>query len=273
MTVAEAIRTATERLATISDTARLDAELLMAHALGTTRSELLLRQMQAAAPENFAALIERRAAHEPVAYLLGQQEFWGLTLGITPGVLIPRGDSECVVEAALAARPEARRVLDLGTGSGALLLALLSELPEAAGVGIERSPQAGMVAAANVSDLGFAGRGQIVGFDWHRPDQMAQLGQFDLIVANPPYVETAAQLDPQVRDYEPAEALFAGTDGLDEYRILIPQLRALLNPGGVAVFEVGHRQGDAVAALAQSHGFTTEIRNDLANRQRCVILR
>jgi release factor glutamine methyltransferase len=272
MTVGEAIRAAAERLASTSDTARLDAELLMAHALGISRSEMLLRHMRQSAPAAYATLVQRRAAHEPVAYIIGRHEFWGLNLGIIPGVLIPRSDSECVVEAALAARPDARRLLDLGTGSGALLLALLSELPGAEGIGIERSPQAGMVAAANASDLGFAGRGQIVGFDWHRPDQMAQLGQFDLIVANPPYVEIGAPLEPQVRDYEPAEALFAGADGLDDYRILIPQLRGWMNAGAAAVFEIGHTQASAVVAIAAAAGFSAEVRQDLAKRDRVVVL-
>jgi len=270
MTVALAIREAAEVLARVSDTPRLDAELLMAHLLGMSRSDMLLRAMQTPVPEGIARLVLRRLAHEPVAYIVGRQEFWGLDLGVIPGVLIPRGDSETVVRAALAARPNARRLLDLGTGSGALLLALLSELPGATGVGVESSPRAGMVAAANVSDLGFAGRGQIVPFDWNRPDQMAQLGRFDLIVANPPYVEQGAELAPEVRDHEPHQALFAGPDGLDAYRVLIPRLPALLEPDGVAVFEIGHAQADAVAALAAASGFSARLHRDLGERPRAL---
>lgn len=261
---------AADQLAATSDTARLDAELLMAHALGATRSDMLLRHMRDPAPPEFADRVARRIRHEPVAYIIGLQEFWSLSLGIIPGVLIPRGDSETVVRAALAAKPGARRVLDLGTGSGALLLALLSELPEAEGVGVEASDRAGMMAAANVSDLGFAGRAQIVPFDWNRPDQMAQLGRFDLIVSNPPYVEDDADLDPQVRDYEPAEALFAGPDGLDDYRVLVPQLTALLTGDGVALFEIGHQQADAVSAIGAAAGLSAQLHRDLAGRARVL---
>ena len=273
MTIAATLRDAAAHLAATSDTPRLDAELLMAHLLGTTRTEMLLRRMGDAAPSDFAGLIERRLSHMPVAYILGRQEFWGLDFGIAPGVLIPRSDSETVVRAALAAKPDARRVLDLGTGSGALLLAVLSELPLAHGIGIDASPAAGTVAAANASNLGFAGRAQIVGCDWSRADQMAQLGRFDLILANPPYVEDDADLARQVRDYEPHEALFAGSDGLDAYRLLLPQLPTLLEPGGVAVFEIGATQAGAVTALAEAAGFSATLHRDLGDRPRALELR
>ncbi len=272
MTVAATLREAAARLAAVSDTPRLDAELLMAHLLGATRTQMLLRRMSETPPPEFAGLIERRLAHVPVAYILGRQEFWGLDLGIIPGVLIPRSDSETVVRAALAARPGARRVLDLGTGSGALLLAVLSELPLANGIGIDASPTAAMMAAANASALGFAGRAQIVGCDWNRADRMAQLGRFDLILANPPYVEDDADLARQVRDHEPHEALFAGPDGLDAYRLLLPRLPALLEPGGVAVFEIGATQAAAVTALAQAAGLSATLHHDLGGRPRALEL-
>jgi release factor glutamine methyltransferase len=272
VTIAEALRAAAARLAATSDTARLDAELLMAHALGVSRSTLLVQHMQAAAPEHFAALVERRAGHEPVAYILGSQEFRGLDFAVSPAVLIPRDDSECVVDAALATRPDARRVLDCGTGSGALLLAVLHELPQARGVGVDASAPALAVAQANAVALGLAGRSQFHLRDWTQDQWPADLGQFDLILANPPYVETDAALDPDVRDHEPAAALFAGPDGLDDYRVLIPQLPRLLAPGGTAVVEIGASQADAVSAIATASGFSARLQHDLAGRPRALVL-
>ncbi len=272
MIIAEALRAAAARLAPTSDTARLDAELLMAHALGVTRSTLLVQYMQAAVPEDFAALVERRAGHEPVAYILGSQEFRGLDFAVSPAVLIPRDDSECVVDAALAARPDARRVLDCGTGSGALLLATLHELPQASGAGVDASAPALAVAQSNAVALGLAGRSQFHLRDWAQDQWAADLGQFDLILANPPYVETDAVLDPDVRDHEPAAALFAGPDGLDDYRVLIPQLPGLLAPGGTAVVEIGATQADAVSAIAAASGFSARLQHDLAGRPRALVL-
>lgn len=272
-TVAQAIRAATGELAAISDTARLDAELLMAHALETTRSEVLLRRMGDPAPAGFAALVERRRRHEPVAYITGSQEFYGRRFRVSPAVLIPRGDSETTVLAALAAVPNARRVLDCGTGSGALLLTLLAEMPQASGVGIDRSAAALAVARANAEALGLADRATLQAADWTRAGWRDGLGAFDLVIANPPYVEERADLAPEVRDHEPAGALFAGEDGLDDYRTLVPQLRGLLEPSGVAVLEIGHAQAAAVSAIAAEAGFAAELRRDLAGRARALILR
>jgi len=272
-TVAEAIRGAAARFAKISDTARLDAELLMAHALNATRSELLLRHTRDPEPAAFAALIERRMQHEPVAYILGEQEFRGLAFAVTPAVLIPRADSETTLEAALEAAPDARRVLDCGTGSGALLLAFLAEQTDATGVGIDRSPTALAIAAANAARHGLTARAQMLEADWDIPGWANDLGRFDLVISNPPYVETAADIAAQVRDHEPAGALFAGPDGLDAYHILIPQLPQLLTSGGVAVFEIGATQAEAVENIAQHHGFTCGLRRDLGGRARALILR
>ena len=272
MTVALAIREATAALAESSDTPRLDAELLMAHVLGVSRSDMLLRWMDQPVPEGIAALIVRRMRHEPVAYILGCQEFHGLEFKVTPDVLIPRGDSEVLVDAALAARPHARRVLDCGTGSGALLLAVLDALPAAQGIGIERSAAALEVAQANAESLGIANRVQMVAADWDVPGWAADLGQFDLILANPPYVEDAAELAPSVREHEPAGALFAGADGLDAYRALIPQLPDLLAPGGVAVLEIGATQAAAVTAIAAAAGLAARLHHDLGGRPRVVEL-
>ncbi len=270
-TVADAIRAAAARLASTSDTARLDAEVLMAHALGVPRSELLLRHMRSEAPAVFADLIDRRAAHEPVAYITGEQEFFGLPFAVSPDVLIPRGDSEVLVETALAARPDARSVLDCGTGSGALLLAVLANLPGAQGTGIDSSPGALAVATANARALELDARARMVMADWHRPGWADPLGgPFDLILANPPYVETAADLDSSVRDYEPASALFAGNEGLDDYRVLVPQLPGLLAPGGLGLVEIGYRQAEAVSAIGEAAGMTASVHHDLADRPRVI---
>jgi release factor glutamine methyltransferase len=272
--VAKALRDAAAHLAGTSDTPRLDVELLMAHALGVTRSELLLRRMGEGVPEAFAALIERRQRHEPIAYILGEQEFHGLAFRVTPDVLIPRGDSEVLIDAGLAACPRASRVLDCGTGSGALLLAVLSELPEASGIGIDRSAAALAVAQDNAQRLGLAERAVMAVADWDRPGWATGLGgPFDLILANPPYVEEAAHIAPSVRDHEPAGALFAGVEGLDAYRVLIPQLPALLTSSGVAIVEIGHTQADAVGAIARATGLTARLHHDLGSRPRALEMR
>ncbi len=271
--VADALRAATATLAPTGDTARLDAEWLMAYALGMTRSQLLLGHLRDAVPAGFAALVERRLAHEPVAYILGEQDFYGLTLRVTPDVLIPRGDSEVLVAAALAARPGARTVLDCGTGSGALLLAVLAHLPAATGLGIDRSRTALAVAADNAERLGLAGRARLIAADWREPGWVDGLsGPFDLILANPPYVEDGAALAPDVRDHEPHAALFAGVEGLDDYRRLIPRLPELLSAGGAALVEIGQLQAPAVSALAEAAGMTAELHRDLANRPRVLQL-
>jgi release factor glutamine methyltransferase len=272
-TVADAIRAATLALGEGTDTARLDAELLMAEALDCSRSDLFLRHMHDPAPESYTELIARRIAHEPVAYIRGYQEFFGLGFRVTPDVLIPRGDSEVLVEAALAARPDALRVLDLGTGSGALLLALLSELPKAEGLGVDRSIAALTVATANARALGLAERARLEFGDWTQPGWSAGLGTFDVVLANPPYVEEGADLAPSVREHEPAGALFAGPDGLDDYRVLIPQLPGLLRPDGIAVLEIGSSQADAVSAIARKAGFDSQLHLDLANRPRALELK
>lgn len=271
MTVGEAIRAAAEKLAPVSDTARLDAELLMAHALNCSRSDMLLKAMRDPAPEGFGALVERRMGHEPVAYITGEAEFYGLTLRVTPATLIPRGDSETLVEAACENRPKAARVLDLGTGSGALLLAVLAELPGASGIGIDASPAAVDTARVNAAALAGARAGIREG-NWCEAGWAQGLGTFDLILCNPPYVENDAALDRQVRDFEPASALFAGPEGLDDYRILIPQLRALMNDGALVVLEIGADQAESVAAIAAASGFATELRRDLAGRARALLL-
>lgn len=267
--IARALTRATQTLSATSDTPRLDAELLMAHSLGCARSDMLLRQTDLMVPEVFAALVERRMCHEPVAYITGRQAFWDLDLSVTPDVLIPRSDSETLIEAALEGAAPAR-VLDLGTGSGALLLAALSAFPDAQGVGIDASAAALAVAADNARRLGFGARPVWLHRSWRDAGWSDDLGQFELILCNPPYVETDAALAPMVAEHEPHSALFAGPEGLDDYRILVPQIPALLAPGGAAIFEIGHTQAAAVSDLATQAGLSTNMRCDLAGKPRAL---
>ncbi len=272
MTIATALRDAVAAMGPAASTARLDAELLMAHALGVSRSDLLLRHMRDVVPGGFAALLARRLADEPVAYILGSSEFYGLELAVSPAVLIPRQDSEILIDAARAAladHPPAR-ILDCGTGSGALLLAAASLWPDAEAIGIDRSPDALSIAAANAAR--HAPATQLRQRDWSQPGWANDLGRFELILANPPYVEDDAVLENVVRDHEPHGALFAGPEGLDDYRRLIPQLPALLSPDGVAVMEIGSRQADAVSAIASAQGFSVRLHHDLGGRPRALQL-
>jgi release factor glutamine methyltransferase len=271
-TVADALRAAATRLGSTSPTPRLDAELLMAQALGVSRSHMLLQRMGEGAPAGFDDLLDRRAAHEPVAYILGHQEFYGREFRVTRDTLIPRADSEAVVEAAIEAATGAGRVLDMGTGTGALLLTVLAERG-GEGVGIDRSAAAIAVAAENAAAIGVSQQVRLLTADWTMSGWNDGLGQFDLVLCNPPYVEADAELDPDVRDFEPASALFAGHAGLDDYRVIIPQLGTLLLPGGVAVLEIGATQDTAVSALAGESGFAVTLRRDLAGRPRALVLR
>jgi release factor glutamine methyltransferase len=270
MTLREAIAAAASRLSGISETARLDAELLAAHALGVGREQLLLRHLDDEAPAAFEALIVRREASEPIAYITGLKDFWTITLGVAPGVLIPRPDSETLIEAAIAHFGEAgpSTVLDLGTGSGALLLAALDQWPEARGVGIDLSDRAVEIVRSNARHLGMDDRADIILGDW---DEAIE-DRFDLILCNPPYIATDEILPPSVSQYEPATALFAGPDGLAEYRRLAPRIGRILASGGVALFEIGFTQGLAVAELFRTHGHKPRIIRDLAGLDRCIAL-
>jgi release factor glutamine methyltransferase len=266
-TIDAALREAALRIG--GETPRLDAEVLLAHALGQDRGWVLLNRDVKIDTQAYEKLVVRRVAGEPVAYITGAREFWSLRLKVTPDVLIPRPDSETLIEAALGSGVTPARILDLGTGSGALLLAALSEWPGATGLGVDRSPAALAVAAENAALLRLAGRAAFRQGDWGQGLD----ARFDLILCNPPYVEDAAPLSAEVRDHEPASALFAGPDGLDDYRRLIPQVPALLAPGGVAVVEIGHTQAAAVVALAAAVGLCSVVKQDLAGRDRCLVLR
>ena len=254
-----------------SPTPRLDAELLMAHALGTTREAVLLRHLDDPAPAAFAALAARRAAHEPVAYVTGTRDFWTVTLHVAPGVLIPRADSETLIEAAVehfAGTVGPRRILDLGTGPGTLLLAALAQWPAAHGLGIDAEPRALDYAELNAAELEMDDRARFRLGDWATKLD----GEFDLILANPPYIATAELLPPEVADHEPHAALYAGADGLDDYRRIAPAVPRLLAPGGVACVEIGSAQAEAAAALFAAQGLRVAIRRDLAGLDRCLVV-
>jgi release factor glutamine methyltransferase len=268
--VAESLAAAASRLAPHSDTPRLDAELLLAHALGIEREALLLGDGDGEPPAAFEALLARREAGEPIAYITGHRAFWTIELSVGRGVLIPRPDSETLIEAALDHFGELgpATILDLGTGPGTLLLAALAQWPRAYGLGIDSSERALDFAEMNAIDLELDERARFKRGDW--ADGLE--GQFDLVLCNPPYVERGADLPRDVADWEPDEALFAAADGLSEYRRLAPQIPRLLAPGGLGCLELGAGQRDSVAALFQGSGLTLSSRRDLNGIERCLLL-
>jgi len=270
-TIPRALARATNELDPASDTPRLDAELLMAEALNIDRDRLILSPPRGDAPQRFFDMLERRKAGEPVAYITGRRAFWNIELHVGPGVLVPRPDSEVLIASALEhfeGGKGLKRILDLGTGPGTLLLAALDLWPEATGLGIDVSRRAMSYAAANARRLDFESRVKLKEGDWAKGVSET----FDLILCNPPYVAEDAELGPGVREYEPDEALFAGKEGLDAYRKLAPQLPRLLNKGGLAAVEIGHDQAEAVTALMARDGLQARVANDLAGRARAVLL-
>jgi release factor glutamine methyltransferase len=261
------------------DSAELDARTLTGSVLGLDLTGLIAaasRVLTVDEAERLEDFARRRIAGEPVARIIGVKEFWGLPLRLSPATLVPRPDTETVVEAALEIlRAESRhdfplRVADLGTGSGAILLALLSELPDAFGVGTDISVPALPTARDNARQLGFAPRAAFVACDY----AAALSGPFDLIVSNPPYIRSAhiASLDAEVRDHDPHRALDGGFDGLDAYRLIAPQATRLLAPGGALVMEVGQGQSGDVQGLMTAAGLTPAgpPKSDLAGIRRAV---
>lgn len=264
LTVEAARRTLAARFkASGLDSPELDTRLLIGAALDLDHTGLAVQSTRLIT-DNEANIItsfaERRLSHEPVARILGHKEFWGLDLRLSEATLVPRPDTETIVAASLeivrndSRATKALRIADIGTGSGAILLALLSELPAATGIGTDISEDALETARRNAQQLGLADRASFIRCDY----ASALSGPFDLIVSNPPYIRSAdiAALDRDVRDYDPRGALDGGADGLDAYRAITPQATALLAPDGVLVFEVGHDQSADVSALMRLAGLT-----------------
>jgi len=280
-TLASARRAAAARLAAglgPDATPALDARLLVAGALGIAPDRLILlddRAISQAESHAIDAAIERRLAGEPVARILGEKEFWGLTFHLADATLVPRPDTETLVEATLAwidrthGRDTPLRLLDIGTGTGAILIALLSELPRAIGLGIDLSEEAARAARGNAARLGVADRSLFVRGSWS-----ACSGPVDVIVSNPPYIESGIilTLDREVRDHDPMLALDGGDDGLVAYRAILADLDRVMRPGGAAFFEIGHDQAQSLALLAGESGLTVEVHRDLAGHDRVVEL-
>lgn len=252
---------------------RREARLLLAHLLGTPARRLPPPDAAIDAA-HLDAVLARRAGREPLAYITGTAGFWSIDLATSPATLIPRADTETLIEAALAQFPDrlaVKSVLDLGTGTGCLLLAALAEFPHAFGIGIDRNPDSAALAAANASALGLRARSAFLAADWAAP----LATRFDLILCNPPYIRSAdiPTLMPEVGQYEPRAALDGGADGLDAYRHLLPTLPALLVPGGCAILELGQGQATPVSALAHAAGFPCQAtRRDLAGMERALLL-
>jgi release factor glutamine methyltransferase len=277
-TVEAARRALAARFKTI-ESAELDARLLLGHALGLDLTGLISAAQRRLTPDESArleAFAVRRLDGEPVARIIGEKEFWGLPLQLSPATLVPRPDTETVVELALELlrasgglhRPF--RIADLGTGTGAILLALLSELPAAQGFGTDISESALQTAAANAARAGLSDRATFLACDYAN----GLSGPFDLIASNPPYIRSAdiAALAPEVRNHDPLAALDGGADGLDAYRALIPQAAGLLAPGGALIVEAGAGQSSQIQALMSTAGLMpgTAPRADLGGIPRAV---
>jgi len=270
-TIPRALSRATNELGPASDTPRLDAELLMAEALHIDRDRLILSPPQREAPDRFFQMVDRRKIGEPVAYITGRRAFWNIELHVGPGVLIPRPDSEVLISSALEHFEGAdgpKRILDLGTGPGTLLLAALDLWPGATGLGVDVSRQAMSYAAANARRLGFEPRVKLMEGDWAKGISE----RFDLVLVNPPYVAEGEELGPGVAEHEPAEALFAGAEGLDDYQRLAPEIGRLMAKGGLAAIEIGHEQAEVVADLLKAEGLDPRIAYDLAGRPRAMLI-
>jgi release factor glutamine methyltransferase len=260
------------------ETARLDAELLLAHLLGVERISIILlphRALTADEDQRFRLMVARRANREPFAYVVGEKEFWSLPFKVTPATLIPRPDSETLIDVAVRNLTfnHPKRILDFGTGSGCLLLAALSEFPAATGVGVDLSADALVVAKQNGVALLPDDRAAWILSDWDAA--LADDQRFDLILANPPYVGENERdaLQPDVRDHEPASALFAGPDGLDAYPPLLAAVARRLAPGGLALVEIGRTQAEAVSQMAETAGFSAKIHPDMTGWPRVIGLK
>ncbi len=278
-TVVAALTAAAATLAAAGiEDGRREARLLMAHLLGIDQAAVFARPERPLTMDQvvaFDVLVARRARREPLSRIAGTREFWSLPFRLTADTLDPRPDSETLIQAALDALPDrsaALSVLDLGTGSGCLLLALLSELPNATGLGVDLSPGAVAGAAANARLLGLAGRARFAVSDWGQ----SVTGRFDVILVNPPYIaiKDIPGLEPEVREWDPKLALGAGADGLDAVRILAPQLVQLIDNTGFIIVELGAGQDAAAAAIFEAAGLAVTGRpRDLGGVVRCLLMR
>jgi release factor glutamine methyltransferase len=257
------------------DTPVLDARLIVQHALGISWDTLYLKEDQPlieAERTRLEAELSRRAAHEPVSRIVGRRHFWTLDLAVSPDTLDPRADTESLIETVVAAIPERDRplrVLDLGTGTGAILLALLAEYPNATGLGVDLSEGALSTARINAESHGLGDRATFAAGHWTE----GVAGPFDVIVSNPPYIDSGdlAGLPPEVREHDPALSLDGGPDGLDAYRAIIPAIPALLGTGGLAVLEIGAGQAESVTRIAREHGLAPAgRRTDLGGIERAL---
>jgi len=280
-TVRDAIDAAAARLAAARiDTARLDARVLMAHVMERDQAWLIGygdEQLPTDARARYEELAARRADREPIAYLTGVREFWSLDLSVNPDTLIPRPDSETLVETALEITwTNKLRILDLGTGSGCLLLAILTERRHAHGLGIDINEGAVRIAEQNARTLGLSNRARFRAGTWAATTPMAEEERFDLVVSNPPYIpdRDIAGMAPDVRAFEPLGALSGGRDGLDAYREIAAHLHDLIVPDGYFIGEFGLGQGLAVGQILHAAGLQViGFRDDVAGRERCVIAR
>lgn len=262
------------------DNVRFEARLLLGHAAGLSVEQLVARgsdPVPAGVAVAMRELTGRRVRREPMAYILGEREFWGLPFKVSPAVLVPRPDSETLIEAALDLLPERERplrILDLGVGSGCLLLTLLREYPKATGVGVDASPEALAIAGENAGMLSVASRARLMVDDWRQAGWTDRLGgPFDLLVSNPPYIETStiAALMPEVANHEPRLALDGGPDGLEAYRIIAAAAPTLITAGGWALVEGGEGQAIDISGIFASVGMSPLApRKDLAGVERVV---
>jgi release factor glutamine methyltransferase len=276
LTLVQAWTSARKRLEAVGiDSPVIDARLLVEAAADASRVDIVTdpyRALSQAQEDRLEDYVARRERREPVSHILGRKGFWKIMLSVTPDVLTPRPDTEVIVDHALRAFDEHRAfsVLDLGVGSGAILLSILAERPRAKGLGVDVSEEALAVARENAARLGLEKRVALLRGDWTAG---LDAESFDLVVSNPPYIPSAdiAGLDPEVRDHEPRLALDGGADGLDAYRQLAPEILRVLRPGGHFLVEIGFDQAQAVTALFGEAGAEAlEVLRDLANRDRVV---
>nr|WP_025825200.1 peptide chain release factor N(5)-glutamine methyltransferase [Acetobacter persici] len=256
---------------------RREARLLLMHALGLSAEQMLSGSPRDLVPvQPFLAYLARRAAREPMAFITGSKGFWTLDLAVSPATLVPRGDSEALLSCLLDYCPDthsSKAMLDLGTGTGCLLLAALAEYPEAWGIGVDINPEAAVLAQGNARRCGLADRALFMAGVW---DNALQGQRFDVVLSNPPYIPTAdlAELMPEVRLHEPLAALDGGADGMEAYRELCAGMPRLLTPDGVAIFEIGIGQGEDLRAVAAAAGLEVlEIRSDFGDVPRAAVLR